>query len=79
MTYDDAVALLPPVYARALQLHDEGWDKRRIARELAVDPAAIGPMLHLAQAKLTRLMQLERDADTPAEPPQPDGANSGAS
>jgi len=56
VTRDEALALLPPAYAKALQLHDQGCDEQRIAAELAVDAAAVGPLLRLANAKLTRLL-----------------------
>jgi hypothetical protein len=62
MTYDEAVSLLPPTYAHALRLHGQGCDEEQIARELAVEAAAVGPLLRLAQAKLTRLLGTGQDA-----------------
>jgi DNA-directed RNA polymerase specialized sigma24 family protein len=56
VTHDEALALLPSVYAQALQLHDQGYDAQQIAEELAIDAAAVGPVLRLANAKLARLL-----------------------
>jgi DNA-directed RNA polymerase specialized sigma24 family protein len=56
VTHDEALALLPPAYAQALQLQDRGYDEQQIAAELAIEAAAIGPLLRLANAKLARLL-----------------------
>jgi DNA-directed RNA polymerase specialized sigma24 family protein len=56
VTHDEALALLPPAYARALQLQDQGYDEQQIAAQLAIDAAAVGSLLRLASAKLTRLL-----------------------
>jgi DNA-directed RNA polymerase specialized sigma24 family protein len=56
VTRDEALALLPPAYARALQLQDQGHDEPQIAAQLAIDAAAVGPVLRLANAKLARLL-----------------------
>ena len=56
MTYEEALDLLPVMYAQALQLRLIGCDEQAIAAELAVEPAAVGPMLQLAEAKLARLL-----------------------
>lgn len=55
---DRATALshLPHTYSLALQLRDRGLDHREIAQRLEMDKAAIGPLLELAEAKLTRLL-----------------------
>jgi DNA-directed RNA polymerase specialized sigma24 family protein len=56
VTHDEALALLPAAYARALRLQDQGYDEQQIAAELAIDAAAVGPVLRLANAKLARLL-----------------------
>ncbi|PWU43475.1 hypothetical protein DLE60_16370 [Micromonospora globispora] len=56
MTYEEALDLLPVRYAQALHLRRLGCDEQAIAAELAVEPAAVGPMLQLAEAKLARLL-----------------------
>jgi DNA-directed RNA polymerase specialized sigma24 family protein len=61
VTYEEALRLLPPAYVQALHLLSQGWDEQRIASELAVDEAAVGPLLRLAEAKLTRLLNTEQD------------------
>jgi DNA-directed RNA polymerase specialized sigma24 family protein len=61
VTYDEALALLPPAYAQALRLHDQGCGEQRIAAELAIETAAVGPLLRLANAKLTRLLATAGD------------------
>jgi DNA-directed RNA polymerase specialized sigma24 family protein len=67
---DEALAMLPTPYAQALRLRRQGLDPAGIARELAVDDAAIGPLLRLAEAKLARLLEAgqwfgaELDAET---------------
>jgi hypothetical protein len=61
VTYEEALRLLPTAYAQALHLQSQGWDEQRIAGELAVDQAAVGPLLRLAEAKLTRLLNIKRD------------------
>lgn len=56
---DRAVALqaLPDTYVIALRLRDEGAEPDTVARVLAIEPEAVGPLLTLAEAKLTGLMQ----------------------
>lgn len=67
MTYDEALALLPPAYAQAIRLKDRGSDEQQIAAELAVEPAAAGPLLQLASAKLARLLATSEPGDTPPD------------
>jgi hypothetical protein len=64
MTQDEALDLLPPAYARALQLQSQGRNEQWIARELGVEAAAVGPLLRLAEAKLTRLVSTTRGAES---------------
>jgi hypothetical protein len=58
------------VYASALELDSRGCDEQQIADELAIDPAAVGPLLRLAEAKLARLLKMNTSAAPPAEPTQ---------
>ena len=50
---------LPERHARALDLRDQGFDDRAIADSLGVPLAAVGPLLSIAEAKLTRLLTEE--------------------
>ena len=77
----EAVRLLPETYARALTLRDQGCDNAQIAAALGIVPEAIGPLLHLAEAKLQQLLdnppevdeQLRVPLENPADPPEPPG------
>lgn len=53
----DALEALPPNYAIALRLRDEGVENDAVARVLDVEPEAVGPLLTLAEAKLAGLME----------------------
>ncbi len=55
---DRAQALqeLPDKYAIALRLNDEGLEPEAVARVLDVEPEAVGPLLTLAESKLSGLM-----------------------
>jgi DNA-directed RNA polymerase specialized sigma24 family protein len=52
----EALRTLPDSYAIALRLRDEGIQPDAVARVLDVEPEAVGPLLTLAEAKLTGLM-----------------------
>jgi DNA-directed RNA polymerase specialized sigma24 family protein len=52
----EALQALPPRYAIALRLRDEGVEPAAVARVLDIEPEAVGPMLTLAEAKLAGLM-----------------------
>lgn len=56
MDRDEALAQLPTIYARALQLRDQEWLPAAIAAAVGVEVEAIGPLLDLAEAKLERLL-----------------------
>jgi hypothetical protein len=56
----EALHALPDTYAIALRLRDEGIEPDAMARVLAVEPEAVGPLLTLAEAKLAGL--IERNA-----------------
>ena len=53
----DALHRLPRSYALALRLRAEGLTEPRVAEVLGVEPEAVGPLLTLAEAKLTTLME----------------------
>lgn len=53
----EALAELPTVYAIALRLHDAAVPPGRIAEILDVEPEAIGPLLLVAEAKLTEVLR----------------------
>lgn len=61
VTHDEALALLPPAYAQALRLQDQGCDEQQIAAQLAIEAAAVGSLLRLANAKLARLLAMAGD------------------
>jgi hypothetical protein len=52
----EALQALPDTYAIALRLRAEGVEPDAMARVLDVEPAAVGPLLTLAEAKLAGLM-----------------------
>ncbi|HEX4099292.1 MAG TPA: hypothetical protein VHY21_01945 [Pseudonocardiaceae bacterium] len=47
---------LPEVHAAVLRLHHAGSGAAGIAAELGIDVDAVGPLLRVAEAKLTRLL-----------------------
>jgi DNA-directed RNA polymerase specialized sigma24 family protein len=52
----DALQVLPPTYAIALRLRDEGVELDAVAQVLDVEPESVGPLVTLAEAKLAGLM-----------------------
>ena len=56
MDRTEALESLTPSYAAALRLRDEGLSLTEIAVRLDLDPATMSSMLHLAEAKLERLL-----------------------
>ncbi len=57
---------LPPAHALALGLRDAGADAGLIATTLRIAPQGVGPLLAVANAKLTKLRAGQRQADRPA-------------
>jgi hypothetical protein len=51
-----AIDRLPDAYAAALRLQDEGHDDNAIAARLDLAPAAVGPLLRVASAKLHTIL-----------------------
>ncbi len=51
-----AIDRLPEAYAAALRLQDEGHDDKAIAARLDLAPAAVGPLLRVAAAKLHSIL-----------------------
>jgi DNA-directed RNA polymerase specialized sigma24 family protein len=56
MDLASALEELPEVHAAVLRLHHAGTDAAGIAAELGIDIDAVGPLLRVAKAKLTRLL-----------------------
>lgn len=65
MDADPKLARLPDSYALALRLRDAGADDVHIAESVGVEPAAVGPLLLLASAKLRTLTGEEGVDDDP--------------
>ena len=63
MDRSTAIDRLPEVYATALRLQDEGHDDKAIAARLDLAPAAVGPLLRMAAAKLHSILTA-REEDT---------------
>jgi DNA-directed RNA polymerase specialized sigma24 family protein len=59
MDRNAAIDGLPDAYAAALRLHDQGHDETAIAACLGVAPAAVGPLLRMAAAKLQSILAAE--------------------
>lgn len=62
MEFEGALARLPETYATALRLRAQGLSEPAIAAELKLEPKAIGPLLRLADAKLTALLETPSEA-----------------
>lgn len=56
MDRSTAIDWLPVAYAAALRLQDEGHDNEAIAARLGLAPAAVGPLLRVAAAKLHSIL-----------------------
>jgi DNA-directed RNA polymerase specialized sigma24 family protein len=56
MDRSTAIDQLPEAYAAALRLQDEGHDAKVIAARLDLAPAAVGPLLRVAAAKLRSIL-----------------------
>ena len=63
MERSTAIDRLPEAYATALRLQDEGHDDNAIAARLDLAPAAVGPLLRVAAAKLHNILAA-REEDT---------------
>lgn len=55
MESSEAIELLPEAYAEALRLRQAGLEDS-IPERLGIPPEAVDPLLRLAQAKLTALL-----------------------
>ena len=62
MDRNTAIDRLPAAYAAALRLQDDGHDDNAIAARLDLAPAAIGPLLRVATAKLHTILAAEKRA-----------------
>jgi DNA-directed RNA polymerase specialized sigma24 family protein len=64
-----ALARLPETYAAALRLRAQGLGEAAIAEQLGLEREAVDPLLRLAEAKLTLLLETERaDIEEALEP-----------
>ncbi len=57
-----ALELLPEAYADALRMRDARVQPAEIARRLGIAPEALTAALELAEAKLARLLAVDRTA-----------------
>jgi DNA-directed RNA polymerase specialized sigma24 family protein len=55
MNVEAAFSRLPDTHAAALRLRARGFDDDAIAAALALEPAAVAPLLQIAEAKLAAL------------------------
>lgn len=56
MQRGEALDQLPARYAVALRLVESGAEPGLIARALGIEPESVGPLLQLADAKLSELL-----------------------
>lgn len=70
MDRERALDRLPPVYARALRLADDGSSVAVIAADLGIDPAAVTSLLEIGAEKLAKVMAeaLAPEALAPDDP-----------
>jgi len=57
MEHDEALDLLPPLYAVALRLAEAGAEPALIAAAAGIEPESVAPLVELARAKLAELTQ----------------------
>ena len=62
MRYSSAVRLLGETHVAVLLLSDGGLSNDEIAARLDLEPAAVGPLVHVAKAKLAALLAVEEAA-----------------
>lgn len=55
----EALRQLPAVYSLALRLRDAGLEPELMAKALAIEPEALGPLLEIAEAKLAVILNGE--------------------
>jgi DNA-directed RNA polymerase specialized sigma24 family protein len=63
-----ALALLPPAYASALRLQDQGASHATIARELGVAVQAVPRLLEIGASKLDAILSREEASETTSSP-----------
>lgn len=69
MDRSTALELLPPAYATALRLNDDGANHRRIARVLDVPVEAVPRLLEIGASKLDAILArrvTDRDGSGPS-------------
>jgi hypothetical protein len=57
MSRDEALRLIPTVYAVALRLRDAGLRGRELAHTLGLEDEAVGPLLRVAEEKLSEILR----------------------
>lgn len=57
MDHEEALDLLPPLYAVALRLDEAGADPALIAAGAGIEPEAVGSFITLARAKLDEVLR----------------------
>ena len=71
MRRQPALDLLSPVHASVYTLAEQGLDDTEIAAQLGLEAAAVGPLLHIARAKLEAVNKMilaaEKSDDGAAE------------
>ncbi len=63
MERDEALDTLAAPYTRALRMADAGREHAEIAAELAIDIAAVAPLLAIGERKLARAMGVDDPDD----------------
>ena len=63
MDHDEALDLLPPLYAVALRLADAGAEPALIAAAAGIEPESVAPFVELGRAKLAELTQSALSAE----------------
>lgn len=71
MDRSEALRLLPPAHARALELAAQGAAKEELAARLDIETCAVGPLLRIAHAKLAALEATDRASAPIHEDPSP--------
>jgi len=59
---ETALSRLPATYETALRLRNAGLDDAGVASKLQIPLEAVGPLIHLAEAKLARLIAASEQA-----------------
>jgi hypothetical protein len=63
MERSEALRLLSPLHAEALELSAQGFGPSELAALLDIDGRAVAPLLRIARAKLATLLSLDVELD----------------